>query len=370
MKILIPLVWCVLELSSAEISQQISKFFLTKDHRASSTVGNISSRYSNSSRSRGVSIHTYLEAERRKDYIRRQICHILKCEANQQPSTYPSTIKPQVPKDNTPDEPILSEPADFTKDSSCMQFPIPVQYLDPGVKLSNGDIRVYIKVKKRKNRKRKRKISLKVSLIDNNNNQTVIASRKFKLKSTKWQNIHLPSTLIKSIKRQKMEVLKICIHCNKCSKKVQVEFPLKNKSKRRKKKKKKNQRRRKMRKIKLRKNRPRLLLFSKREGISERFRRHTFKTCATKCCKRIRFIPFSTLHLPQDILFPSGFTYEECTKCSESFDTMTSDLAKDATVCKSTQKSPLNLDIKYKDGIEFTLSIPNVRVNKCQCHIQ
>ncbi|XP_061185665.1 uncharacterized protein LOC133193739 [Saccostrea echinata] len=369
MNILIPFIWCILELmiSSAEISQHISKFMLTKDRRASSTVRNISTRYTNSSRSRTVSIHNYLEAERRKDYIRRQICHILKCEANQQPSTQPSTIKPQVPKDNTQDDPILSEPADFTKDTSCMQFPIPVQYLNPDVKLSNGDIRVYIKVKKRKNRKRKRKISLRVSLIDNNNNnQTIIASRKFKLKSTKWQNIHLPSTLIKSIKKQRMKVLKICIHCNKCNKKVRVEFPLKRKSKR----KKKNQRRRKIRKIKLRKNRPRLLLYSKREGISDRFRRNTFKTCSANCCKRIRFIPFSSLHLPQEVLFPSGFTYEECTKCSESFDTLTSDLANDVTICKPTQKSPLNLDIKFEDGIEFTLSIPNIRVNKCQCHIQ
>ncbi|XP_048754269.1 uncharacterized protein LOC125665599 [Ostrea edulis] len=352
MRKLVPL-WCILELCSLAISQHEQLFRLTKDGRA------------NSNHSNTVNIHNFLEAERRKDYIRRQICHILQCNSKAGPPPPTSTLKPPVPKDNIADNPILSEPADFTNDTSCMQFPIPIDYLDPNVKLGDGDIQVFIKVKKRKNR-RKRKVSLKVSLIEDSSNQTVIASRKFKLRKTEWQNIHLPSVLIKSIQRRRMRVLRVCIRCIRC-RKVRVEFPLKIRSKRRRKKK---SRGRKMRKRKLRKNRPRLLLFSKRVESSVRNRRHTLNDC--KCCKHARFVPFSSLQLPHEVAFPNGFTYEECTQTCEKNNVMLQSYSagNDPTTCNSVEKKPLNLNIKYKDGIEFTLAIPNARVTKCQCHIQ
>lgn len=249
-----------------------------------------------------------------------------------------------------------------------MQFPIPVEYFDKSVHLKNGDIKVFIRVKNKKN-KRKKKVSLKISLITENKKSVTIASRKFKLRKTAWQHIHLPATLIKSIQRQHMDVLKICIHCNKCKRKVKIELPTRPNTKRKKKRKNKNgRRRRKQRVPKLRKNRPKLLLYSKSTEVSVRNRRHVPSECDSKCCKRAQFIPFSSLHLPQEIEFPKGFLYEQCTTlCSEND---ASKQSHDVKECTSVRKDPLNLDIKFKDGIQFNLSIPNAKVSTCQCHIQ
>jgi hypothetical protein len=120
----------------------------------------------------------------------------------------------------------------------------------------------------------------------------------------------------------------------------------------------------------LRKNRPRLLLFSKRVESSARNRRHTLGDC--KCCKHARFISFSSLQLPHEVASPSGFTYEECTPTCEKNEIIpqTYGARNDHTICNSAQNKPVNLNIKYKDGIEFPLVIPNARVTKCQCHIQ
>lgn len=247
-----------------------------------------------------------------------------------------------------------------------MQFPIPPEYLSPYVHLSDGDIKVFIKVKKRKN-KRKRKVSLKITLMNENNDKlTTIASRKFRLRSTNWQHIHLGSTLIKSIQKQRMEVLRVCIHCNRCNRKVQVEFPIKRRNKRRR----KNRRRKKPRKPKLRKNRPRLLLYSKRNTSNVRHRRHVLeKRFASKCCKQARFISFSSLQLPQEVEFPSGFMIEQCTNVCSANDALSLE-TDDVIECKGAETEPINLNIRFKDGIKFNMSIPNAKVSKCGSHIQ
>lgn len=327
-------------------------------------------RTTNSTRSQQIDIQNMIEAKKRKDYIKRQILHILNFSSiSNHPPEQPSSVRPpQKAKKYTPDHSILSEPAAFSNDTSCMQFPIPVEYFDKNVQLKNGDIKVFIRVKNKKN-KRKKKVSLKISLITESKKSVTIASRKFKLRKTAWQHIHLPATLIKSIQRQHMDVLKICIHCNKCKRKVKIELPTRPNTKRKKKRKNKNgRRRRKQRVPKLRKNRPKLLLYSKSTEVSVRNRRHVPSECDSKCCKRAQFIPFNSLHLPQEIEFPKGFLYELCTTlCSEND---ASKQSHDVKECKSVRKDPLNLDIKFKDGIQFNLSIPNAKVSTCQCHIQ
>lgn len=255
----------------------------------------------------------------------------------------------------------------FSNDTSCMQFPIPAEYFDKSVQLKNGDIKVFIRVKNKKN-KRKKKVSLKISLVTDNKKSVTIASRKFKLRKTAWQHIHLPATLIKSIQKQHMDVLKICIHCNRCRRKVKIELPTRPNTKRKKRKNKNGRRRRKQRVPKLRKNRPKLLLYSKSTEVSVRNRRHVPSECSSKCCKRAQFIQFSSLHLPQEVEFPKGFLFEQCTTmCSEN-DASTQ--SHDVIECKSVRKDPLNLNIKFKDGIQFNLSIPNAKVSTCQFHIQ
>uniref|UniRef100_A0A8W8M5P8 ZP domain-containing protein n=1 Tax=Magallana gigas TaxID=29159 RepID=A0A8W8M5P8_MAGGI len=128
-------VCCILELCSMVVVQNIPTF---KGRGIRTT---------NSTRSQQIDIQNMIEAKKRKDYIKRQILHILNFSSiSNKPPEQPSSVRPpQKAKKYTPDHSILSEPAAFSNDTSCMQFPIPVEYFDKSVQLKNGDIKVFIR---------------------------------------------------------------------------------------------------------------------------------------------------------------------------------------------------------------------------------
>lgn len=94
-------VCCILELCSMVVVQNIPTF---RGREIGTT---------NSTRSQEIDIQNMLEAKKRKDFIKRQIMHILNLSSssNKPPQPPLSVRPPQKAKKYTPDHSILSEPA-------------------------------------------------------------------------------------------------------------------------------------------------------------------------------------------------------------------------------------------------------------------
>lgn len=107
-------VCCILELCSMVVVQNIPTF---KGRGIRTT---------NSTRSQQIDIQNMIEAKKRKDYIKRQILHILNFSSiSNHPPEQPSSVRPpQKAKKYTPDHSILSEPAGKFHLAKCLFSPI------------------------------------------------------------------------------------------------------------------------------------------------------------------------------------------------------------------------------------------------------
>lgn len=105
-------VCCILELCSMVVVQNIPTF---KGRGIRTT---------NSTRSQQIDIQNMIEAKKRKDYIKRQILHILNFSSiSNHPPEQPSSVRtPQKAKKYTPDHSILSEPAGKFHLAKCLFF--------------------------------------------------------------------------------------------------------------------------------------------------------------------------------------------------------------------------------------------------------
>ncbi|XP_069111042.1 uncharacterized protein [Argopecten irradians] len=213
---------------------------------------------------------------------------------------------------------IKSEPSELTNDTTCMRFKIPSNIAQTNLAINKADLFIHIKKKgKRKgknsrNARKNRRITLKISDFNKENGRgnRINARFKFRPSETKFYRVALPISYLTEIKNTSKRILHLCITCVKCNRKTSITFPLKKKVFRTPR-----------RKMKLKKNRPYLIIKAK-QPFKKRTKRG--KGITESDCVQKSFVRFSKIGLGRIILRPRGFFVTSCSRTCISNDALQS----------------------------------------------
>ncbi|XP_021353547.1 uncharacterized protein LOC110450386 [Mizuhopecten yessoensis] len=245
------------------------------------------------------------------DRLRKKICVYVNCERNVPFSAKNVTDRVRIIKPAPTckvEGTILSEPSELTNDTTCMKFKIPAHIAHNSLAINKADLFIHIKKKgKRKARnsrksRKNRRITLKISdfTVEAGRGKKINARFKFRPSETKFYRVALPVSYLTEIKKSSARNLHLCITCIKCNRKTAITFPLKKKVFRAPK-----------RKMKLKKNRPYLIIKAKKP-FKKRTKRG--KSVEDSDCLQQKFMRFSQIGLGKVILRPRGFYVTTCSR--------------------------------------------------------
>jgi hypothetical protein len=152
--------------------------------------------------------------------------------------------------------------ADMVDDNNCMKFPLtglPVNTSRTKPTIEQLSVSIYIAKKSRK-KKSKKRIQIRVSILRPNGKKKLLKRLKvtiFKQGPGNWFQLPLPSSIIPRKGDADRTNVQLCITCKRCSRKIALVLPLKQKKKRRKTSK---PQRKRLRPRKLQNNRPLLYI--------------------------------------------------------------------------------------------------------------
>lgn len=238
-----------------------------------------------------------------------------------------------------------------------MQFQLP-NGVDKDAKVTGGHLYIYI-IKKGKSKQKR--LKLRVSTIKPNGRNKVISKLRVRVKSTMWQKMPLPISIIEKFTKSRDSTLKLCIRCKRCNKNYKIYG---------------KRRSDKLRNSITQEKRPFLIIHTK-ESVG-RVERSVGQEC-TDCCRLSTYLSFRDLAWDNWIVSPQGYTLTECRgscegNASEPFKQghqtrwgRTPEQIDGQTRCRPSQTSHMYLVYFDSDMNLAYKVVPDANIDECSC---